>query len=329
MSNIKSQSKIAPTNKFQFAQDVDAGLNAVPKYLSSKYFYDEKGDILFQQIMDLDEYYLTRSEYENFNTYKEDWFRLFSKDVESFNLIEFGAGDAYKTKVLLKYFLEHDFDFTYVPIDISGNVLEFLADRLNDEIPNLKVKPIQSDYFKAFDNIKPNDKSRNIILFLGSNIGNFTPSVAIDFYSKLKSKCGKNDFVLTGIDIKKDPGKILMAYNDSKGVTESFNKNVLSRINRELGANFEPDNFIFFPTYNPQNGEVRSYLLAKHAHQVFIKSLNKSYTFDAFEPIFTEISKKYDADEISNLANDTGFELIKNYYDSKKHFVNTLWGPKT
>lgn len=329
MSITKSQSKVAPTNKFQFAQDVDTGLNASPKYLSSKYFYDEKGDILFQQIMNLDEYYLTRSEYENFNMHKETWFNLFSIDVESFNLIEFGAGDAYKTKVLLKYFVEHRVDFNYIPIDISSNVLEFLSKRLKEEIPKLKVKPIQADYFKAFDSIKQNDKSRNIILFLGSNIGNFTPSVAIDFFSKLKSKCSKNDYVLIGIDIKKDPTKILSAYNDSKGVTESFNKNVLVRINRELGGNFDPDNFVFFPTYNPLNGEVRSYLVAKFAHQVFIKSLDKTYSFKASEPIFTEISKKYDADEISQLANDTGFELIKNYFDDEKRFVNTLWKPKS
>lgn len=310
------------TQLTQFAKEVIEGLNSNPKKLSSKYFYDEKGDKLFQQIMNLDEYYLTRTEYSIFNENKQQILNQFREGVDQFNLIEFGAGDGYKTKVLLKHFLEEGADFTYMPIDISGNVLGILENSLHQEFPDLKVEPLQNEYFKALSDLQ-DSSVRNVILFLGSNIGNFTDGQATQFLQELNATLKSEDLVFIGFDLKKDPDVILAAYNDSKGVTREFNLNLLDRINRELCGNFDRNKFLHKPIYNPLTGTTSSFLVSKEKQTVEI--MDAAISFDAWEAIHMEISQKYDLRMIEKMAHNSNFEIINGFTDSKKYFLNSVW----
>jgi len=309
----------------QFAEDVREGLSSEPKYLLSKYFYDKRGDELIQKIMGLDEYYLTNSEYEIFDQHKERIRLLFSEDNRTIDLIEFGAGDGYKTKVLLRYFLDEKVDFKYIPIDISSNILKDLVADLNQNFTSLKIQPICDDYFHALEELNKVDANKKIILFLGSNIGNFKGDNAIPFLKHLGADMTSQDRLLIGFDLKKDPEVIMDAYSDSKGITSEFNYNLLKRINNELEANFNIENFSHFPTYDPVTGEMKSYLISRIKQTVNILKLNQTFNFEAWEPIFMEISQKYSMKDIEHLALHSGFKVSENFFDTKNYFVNSLW----
>ena len=308
----------------QFARDVQAGLSSSPKYLPSRYFYDEKGDLLFQRIMALDEYYPTRCEFDIFNTHKAAILEAFAQGGATFNVIEFGAGDGMKTKVLLRHFIEQAASFRYLPIDISQNVLNQLSDALGDELPGLEVRPLQGEYFTALKALGK-DEGRRIVLFLGSNIGNFNEAMALRFLRQLGDNLQPDDMLMIGMDLKKDPKLILDAYNDKEGVTRQFNMNLLQRINDELDANFSIDSFVHWPQYNPISGECRSFLVSKHDQEVTIGHLNETFEFKAWEAINMEVSQKYDLDDLTSLANKSGFEVTKNLYDKDNYFVDSIW----
>lgn len=308
--------------KNQFALDVLEGLNATPKTLPSKYFYDKKGDELFQQIMELEEYYLTRCEYEIFQTHKSDLLKVFANSSHKFNLVEFGAGDGYKTKVLLKHFLSEGANFRYVPIDISGNVLRLLEGSLKEEIPGLEVQGIKNDYFKALEQLE-NGGTRNVIFFLGSNIGNFTYERAIAFLSELYASLRKGDLLLIGFDLKKDPQVILDAYDDREGVTKEFNLNLLDRINNELEGSFDRDTFKHCPSYNPLTGTTESFLVSTEEQTIEI--MDSAIHFHAWEAIHTETSQKYSLSNISEMASQVGFSVKENFFDQRHYFVDSVW----
>jgi dimethylhistidine N-methyltransferase len=308
-----------------FAQDILEGLSGVVKTLPSKYFYDEQGDKIFQAIMDMPEYYLTKCEFEIFSEQKEAILKEFSPGNEPFNLIELGAGDGTKTKILLRYFLDQGVDFVYYPIDISNHILVELASDLQIEMPELKVEPLNLNYFEALATFRNLNDRRNITLFLGSNIGNFQKFEATQFLSKLASACRKNDMLFIGIDQKKDPRIIQQAYDDAQNITAAFNLNLLTRINRELDADFNINQFAHYAFYNPENGEVRSYLYSKIKQDVRINALNCEIHFSKNEFIHTEISKKYNLKEIEHIADNSGFKVLKNFSDSKNYFINSLW----
>ncbi len=308
-----------------FAADVKEGLNTFPKRLPSKYFYDEKGDELFQKIMGLEEYYLTRSEYQIFQNQKEDILNAFMGDSGGFKLIELGAGDGTKTKVLLKYFLSQKANFIYSPIDISGNVLEQLGNDLRQNLPEIKVEAQQGDYFKALAALNKNHTCKEVVLFLGSNIGNFDNLEALGFLNQLSSNLSKGDMLFVGFDLMKDPDKILAAYNDSEGVTREFNMNLLKRINNELGGNFNIDKFRHVPTYDPITGETKSHLVSTEEQDVFIDEIGETFHFNAWEAIHTEVSQKYSYRMIREFAEKSGFELVQNFTDTEENYVNSLW----
>ena len=309
-----------------FSKDILEGLMQKPKRLSSKYFYDEKGDKLFQAIMKMDEYYLTNSEYEIFSLQKDQILQAILTRKNPFQLIEFGAGDGLKTKLLLEFLMEIDADFEYIPIDISSHVLEELESQLKIKWPNLICKPKVSTYFEALHDLR-SDKTK-LVLFLGSNIGNFNLIEAQEFISNVNENLNSGDYFLLGVDLKKDPRVILNAYNDKGGVTKAFNLNLLDRINRELDGNFRIENFDHFPTYDPVSGETKSFLISKTKQLVELKKLNKTIEFNYAEPIFMEISKKYDLEELEFLASKTNFEFVEHFHDCKHYFVDTLWKKK-
>ncbi len=309
----------------QFAKDVLDGLSANPKELSSKYFYDQKGDKLFQQIMALEEYYLTRTEYSILKDNKDSILKAFREGVSKFNLIEFGAGDGYKTKVLLRHFVKERADFTYMPIDISGNVLKILETALHEELPDLQVKGLQNEYFKALDQLH-DSPDRNVVLFLGSNIGNFTGDEAVQFLTHLNDSLKPGDLLFIGFDLKKDPNVILDAYNDRSGVTRAFNLNLLARINQELGGNFNIDKFRHHPIYNPMTGTTSSFLVSTEKQTVEI--MDTAIQFGAWEAIHMEISQKYDQQMIEKIATDSGFEIVGSFKDESNYFLNAVWSKK-
>ncbi|MEO9485686.1 MAG: L-histidine N(alpha)-methyltransferase [Ekhidna sp.] len=307
-----------------FEEDILNGLKARNKFLSSKYFYDARGDELFQQIMHLDEYYLTRKELEIFNTHKDAILHAID-DGEAFRIIELGAGDGLKTTVLLKYFLEKGVEFTYTPVDISGNVLEILEQNLQAEMPGLRIESYVGDYFDALAEISESPE-KDIVFFLGSTIGNFSQGEAEGFLTKLQNFLKPGDLLFMGVDLKKDPAIILNAYNDSQGVTREFNINLLDRINAELGADFDREEFQHYPYYNPHTGECRSYLISTSEQDVVVGGEN--IHFRAWEAIFMEISKKYDEVQLAELADKSGFSSIDAFHDTERWFADLLWVKK-
>lgn len=311
-----------------FAQDILQGLQSKPKTLPSKYFYNKTGDKLFQAIMRLPEYYLTDCEYEVFSMQKQRFCELFATGCNRFDLIEFGAGDGFKTKILLEHFLDQEAAFRYVPIDISGNVLAGLSASLHERWPALDVAPIENDYFRALEAMPSEAGVKKVVLFLGSNIGNFSPEQALDFYRKLRARLQPGDLVVTGIDLMKDPHTVLAAYNDSAGVTKAFNLNLLQRINDELDADFDITNFTHFPTYHPLTGETCSFLINQKPQAVTLGKLNTVIEFGRSEPIFMETSRKYSLEAIEALAQNSGFELVEHLFDCKHWFTNSVWTVK-
>ncbi len=310
-----------------FAQDVFEGLTDDPKHLSSKYFYDDEGSRLFQKIMKLPEYYLTRSEQEIFREQTEDIYTAFQGDQSEFDLIELGAGDGTKTSLLVEHFLRRKCKFRYVPIDISSEALNFLTKKFRSEFPNLDIQTEQGDYFKTLETFHEKTDKRKIILFLGSNIGNFSEEQALGFFKHLREVMNNNDLIFIGFDLHKNPKTILNAYDDSLNVTARFNLNLLKRINRELDANFETDNFLHYAGYHPLERAARSFLISQKKQTVEIKALDRKFEFEQWEPIFMEVSQKYNLEMIETLANKSGFEIIKNFFDENRFYTNSLWKP--
>lgn len=319
MNNNQEESVIDFVSTFE--EDVLRGLSAKNKSLPSKYFYDVKGDALFQRIMNLEEYYLTNKELEIFKTHKSKILEVIS-DGKPFRIIELGAGDGVKTKILLKYFLDQQIDFTYTPVDISGNVLDILTRNLSSEMPDLKIDAYEGDYFDALAEISSSHE-KDVVFFLGSNIGNFSQGEAANFLSDLREHLKGADMLFMGVDLKKDPSAILAAYNDSAGVTREFNLNLLDRINSELEGNLDREQFIHYPYYNPQTGECRSYLISKIDQRAVIGG--EEICFRAWEAIFMEISKKYDSEQLGELAEQAGFKMVDSFSDSSNWFANVVW----
>ncbi len=308
----------------KFAQDVFLGLAHTPKWLSSKYFYDEIGDKIFQEIMHMPGYYLTRAELDIFQSNKDQILSDINKN-KPFKIIELGAGDGLKTKVLLKHLVEKQTDFRYAPCDISGHVLDILKRNLLKDIPGLNITPLEGDYFDVLADYSLKQEECSVILFLGSNIGNFTYDNALDFLRRIRANMKIGDLLMVGFDLKKEPDIILEAYDDPEGITARFNLNLLSRINRELEGDFDPDQFLHYASYDPPSGECRSYLISRIDQEVHVGTIKKSFHFKEWEPIFTEISKKFDPVEISDLAVESGFNFIRSYSDSKSYFTDVLW----
>jgi L-histidine N-alpha-methyltransferase len=309
----------------RFATDVLAGLSATPKQLSSKYFYDDEGSRLFQQIMDLPEYYLTACEYEIFSRQTEDIFRAFANGDNFFDLIELGAGDGTKTAVLIDHFLRRNANITYSPIDISEEALDFLTTKFNAEFPGLRMEPKRGDYFQILRSLKNGNGRRKVLMFLGSNIGNFTRDQSLAFFRSLREVMNSNDLLFIGFDLQKDPHVIVRAYDDSQGVTARFNLNLLRRMNRELGANFDLDKWTHYAVYRPVECAARSFLISCENQVVRIDALDRDFEFEQWEAIFVEISQKYSLTMIENLALESGFSIKQNFFDSKHYYCDSLW----
>jgi dimethylhistidine N-methyltransferase len=307
----------------QFLEDVITGLSAREKYLQSKYFYDLKGDELFQQIMGSKEYYPTDCEMEIFTQKTGELVTLLMQKNTEFDVVELGAGDATKSIHLLRELLDNKIKFTYFPVDISNNVINLLHKELPEKLPQLQLQGLNGEYFHMLEKAKTLSDKIKVVLFLGGNIGNVPIEKADEFCERLRSHLVAGDIVLIGFDLKKDPLTILNAYNDSSGFTRRFNLNLLTRINDELKGNFTLENFYHFPTYDPATGACKSYLVSSKEQSVNISG--SIFDFKKGEAIFMEIAQKYTVEQTDNLANKSGFSPISHFYDSKGWFLDAVW----
>ncbi|PXX25751.1 L-histidine N(alpha)-methyltransferase [Arenibacter sp. ARW7G5Y1] len=308
----------------QFANDVKEGLSKTPKSLSSKYFYDEKGSALFSKIMKLPEYYLTDAEFEIFQKKAPEIIKLLGiTSQKSFDLIELGAGDGYKTIELLKALDTLNFQYKYCPIDISAKALHQIEENIHQQIPNKKIDPKLGDYFHILHELKSSPLPK-IVLFLGSNIGNMENVEANAFLSHLSENLSKDDKIILGADLKKSKDIVLPAYNDSQGLTSAFNLNLLSRINTELDADFNTELFVHTPMYDEQEGVAKSAIKSTVNQEVEIKVLDMKVAFKKEEQIHTEISRKYDDISIQNICLDTGLKIVGKITDSKNYFADYI-----
>ena len=314
--------RIMPVNS-TFLNDVLVGLTADKKYLGSKYFYDETGDYIFQQIMEMEEYYLTNAEMEILQKQSGKIAAVISADGSPFDLIELGAGDATKSIHLLKELLDRKIEFSYFPIDISAHVISDLTENLPKKLPELKIEGLNGDYFAMVKQAKLRSDHRKVLLFMGANIGNMNVAEAEDFCLALRNELSAEDILIIGFDLKKNPRQILAAYNDAAGITKAFNLNLLKRINTELGGDFNLKNFDHYATYDPESGECKSYLISLKAQVVNIG--DETIRFAANEHIYMEISQKYSLQQTDELGLKSGFKPSDYFFDQHKYFVDAIW----
>jgi dimethylhistidine N-methyltransferase len=312
------------TQESSFYQDVVRGLTSTPKHLDSKYFYDAEGDRLFQQIMQCREYYLTDCEMEIMQEQAGQIAQALTERFKHFDLVELGPGDATKSIHLLRELLQQKAGFTYYPIDISGNVISQLEKELPGKLPGLQLQGMNGEYFEMLKQVTMQSSQPKVLLFMGANIGNFTPAAARKFCRSLYHSLQPGDLLMVGFDLKKHPQVILSAYNDSAGITRDFNLNLLHRINRELQADFDPSLFEHYPVYDPGSGACKSYLVSLREHEVHI-GREVTVHFDQYEPLYMEISQKYNRDDIAQLALQSGFEVLTQFMDRREWFADYLW----
>ncbi len=322
-------SEVTSDIRHELALAVLEGLSKLPKGLPSRLFYDDKGSELFEQIMELEEYYPTRCEAEILS---QQGLKITDYLVGSqqFNLVELGCGNGAKTILLLNAFIEAKKKFSYVPLDISSTAVEFIITNFKKEYGEIpfSIQGLVAEYFQGIKWLNQNIQAKNFVLFLGSNIGNFNKSIALRFLRQLWYSLNEGDFILIGFDLKKDLDVLYDAYNDSKGITKEFNFNVLARINEMLGGDFDRKQFQHQGLYNVQTGAMESYLISQNRQVVTLKELDKQFKFKPWEAIHMEYSYKYLRDDISDLAGGTGFEIVENFTDSKGYFIDSLWRAK-
>jgi L-histidine N-alpha-methyltransferase len=302
------------------AQELSLSLSRRKKFISPKFFYDKIGSSLFERICRLPEYYPTRTEFEILDSIKKELSRYL---IGNFVLVELGSGSSIKTRKLLEILTGKQKDVEYYPVDIS-DILKNSSINLHDEYENLKIIGIIDQYETGLEFIAKLDQTKKLIIFLGSSFGNFGPVDGINFLEKIRSSMNRGDMLLIGLDLVKDVRILEKAYNDSQGVTAEFNLNLLSRINQELGANFEMDKFEHVAIYNQKQKRIEMYLKSKVKHQVFISYIDLYLKFKKGELILTEYSHKYTIPQIKKIAKKTGFKPIRIWHDKKNYFTLAL-----
>jgi dimethylhistidine N-methyltransferase len=304
-----------------FARDARAGLTSNPKQLFPKYLYDALGSKLFEAICQVEEYYPTRSETEILARHAGEIVEPVS-DCQT--LIELGSGSAEKTRKVIEALLRKQPDLLFVPIDISPSALEESSHALLQAYPRLRIEAYAADYFDGLAAISSPSVGRALVLFLGSNIGNFEKPDAVEFLRAIRKVLRSGDALLLGADLKKDRETLEHAYNDSLGVTRAFILNQLARINREFGGDFDLWAFGLRSVYNEAEGRIDVYLESLRKQDVNIPGLDLSITIEAGERIHMENAYKYDLDELSKLAQQTGFVRKQTWTDQAQWFSSNL-----
>ncbi len=296
-----------------FFSDVIAGLSSDPRTLPCKYFYDERGASLFQKICELPEYYITRTEIDILDRNRADIASQLGPNVE---LIGLGTGAGTKTRILIEALLK---PAVYIPVDISEKQLRKSTALFHKIFPNLEVLPVCADYLQPVALPSPCRKAaRNVVYFPGSTIGNFEPTEAMEFLRRIANVSGRSGGLLIGVDLRKDRQVLEAAYNDSAGVTARFNLNLLARINRDLGADFDLNHWRHRAAYNPSAGRIEMYLISEIDQLVHIAE--RKFHFRSGEKIITEFSYKYAPEDFAALAREAGFEFVRMWTDDARLF---------
>lgn len=291
--------------------EVIEGMSLPQKTLPSKFFYDEKGSQLFDEITKLDEYYPTRTEWGILEKFV---FEMEAELEEHVLLIEPGSGSSEKTRVLLDNMKSI---CCYIPMDISGDYLLKVAEVLREEYPGIEIEPLSADYTRPFELPNLHHKAQKVVFFPGSTIGNFKPETVRRFFSVIADIVGKDGALLIGVDLKKDKAVLEAAYNDKKGITAEFNKNILFHINNEVGSNFDPTKFEHSSIWNEEDGRIEMHLIAKEAHSISVNGT--TFSMEKGEYIHTENSHKYSVEEFSEMVS-TWFTVEKVWTDEKNYF---------
>jgi dimethylhistidine N-methyltransferase len=302
---------------------VITGLSQPQKSIPSRFFYDETGSELFEQITDLPEYYLTRSEQSIFERSANS---IVAFAGEPITIVEFGSGSSKKTRLLIEAALEGQSDLEYVSVDISEEYLTGTAKALLERYPNLRVVAVAAEYFDSIDSIPIGDRPR-LFLFLGSNIGNLDDKEAGEFFARIRESMGEKDRILVGMDLAKSSNIIEPAYNDSLGVTAQFNKNLLRRINHQLGADFDIDAFRHRAPYLIDKGRIEMWLVSERNQEVKLPGHDKPFVFEEGEILHTENSRKYTYADAARLATSANLCIEHRWQDENRWFSLFLLAP--
>ena len=292
------------------------GLTATPKWLPAKLFYDDAGSALFEQITELPEYYLTRAERAIFENFAP---QILEAAGSSLTLVELGAGTASKTCILIEELLRRQPRALFYPIDVSPSALQEASTRLGWQFPQLRVNPVIADYTAGVEALN-RISGRKLVLYIGSSIGNFEPDESIRLLRRIRRSLRTGDGLLLGADFAKSPKVLIPAYDDSRGVTAAFNKNVLVRLNRELGANFDLDAFRHVALWNRRCSRMEMHLESTVEQSVFLPALDLDIVFTKGERIHTENSYKYTIEMIESIFRESGFKLEQSWHDRQKWF---------
>jgi len=305
--------QISAPETLDFLADVIAGLSSNPRTLPCKYFYDERGAALFQKICELPEYYITRTEIDILDRNRAEIASHLGSNIE---LIGLGTGAGTKTRILIEAL---DSPAVYVPVDISDKQLCESSALFRKIFTDLEILPVCADYLQPVALPSPSRKAaRNIVYFPGSTIGNFEPDEAAEFLRRIANVCHPDGGLLIGADLKKDPHVLEAAYNDSAGVTAQFNLNLLDRVNRELGADFDLDQWRHRAIYNSSAGRIEMYLISEIDQ--FVHLDEHKFHFRRGEKITTEFSYKYAPEDFATLAAKAGFEFARIWTDDARLF---------
>jgi L-histidine N-alpha-methyltransferase len=300
-----------------FADDVADGLGGSRKRLSSKYLYDRVGSALFDAITHLPEYYLSNAETEILRECGWEIVRVLDEPID---FLELGSGSAVKTRLLIAEALRVQGRLRYSPIDISTEALRSSSLALVEAYPGLSIRAYAGDYFDVLASKTLQFEHRMLAMFMGSNIGNYEPGDAVRVLTLLAAALRPGDGLLLGTDLKKDRATLEAAYDDPLGVTAAFNKNILERINQQLGGNFDLRNFTHVVRYDEERGSVDSFLEARRPAEVVIPSIGLRVSFAAGERIHTEASYKFSDRDVAILGTAAGFRLSSTWHDRAQRF---------
>ena len=309
-------------NKSQktFAQELSRSIRQKQKSINPKFFYDQKGSQLFEKICVLPEYYLTRTE---ISILKQIDGKLQSYLDGNFRLVELGSGSSQKTRLLIDILTRLQKHVEYFPIDIS-KILKSSSTALQSDYKKLHITGIIDNYENGLEFVKNYDDMKNLIIFLGSSFGNFDPENGIKFLQKINSSMKKGDLFLVGLDLVKDKDVLYQAYNDSQGITAQFNLNVLSRINSELGGNFDTSKFVHHVVYNENQNKIELYLRSLSKQTVEIPNADLMLEIDEDELIHTENSHKYTISQIKQMFTMTGYQIKDMWNDDNRYYSLVL-----
>jgi dimethylhistidine N-methyltransferase len=299
---------------------VTEGLLSQPRWLPAWLFYDAAGSRLFDQITDLPEYYLTRTERAILTSCGDEMIAAAARN-DALHIVELGAGSCDKTRILLRAAVERQDTLLYEPVDVSATALAEAEERIQAEIPGVLVCPRVEDYTHQFTLDPPLHGHRRMVLYIGSSIGNFEPADAASVLRNVRSALTSGDSLLLGIDLVKDEGTLLDAYDDGAGVTAEFNRNILVRLNREFGANFDLDAFAHRAVWNASQSRIEMHLESRILQTVRIPSLDLNLCFQPGETIHTENSYKYQPGQAEALLKSTGFESEHLWTDDRGWFA--------